>query len=104
MRPTIITTSQDFAENITKQCVDLFTHQLNDLISKGLLVIENKTPMLTQDFNTTQLRLSNVISVQLKDKEYIEKLEKENQELKDTLDKMNKAFENSMKLLTNQGS
>lgn len=57
--------------------------QLTDLIDKGILVVENDGPfMLFQESTHARFRISKPLKFTVKDKEYIERLEKENAELK----------------------
>lgn len=71
--------------------------QLNDFVSRGLIVIESSQPVLVQDPFSNQVLIKQAVRLTLKDKEYIETLEKENLALKDALVKVNAALERSMK-------
>lgn len=66
--------------------------QLNDFVSRGLIVIEMTQPVLVQDWNSHVIKVSQKVKLTLKDKEYIEKLEKENQEMKDLLEAIKHAL------------
>lgn len=60
--------------------------QLNDFVKRGLIVVEMTQPVLVQDMHSTEIKIQQYVKLTLKDKEYIEKLEKENQEMKDLLE------------------
>jgi hypothetical protein len=62
--------------------------QLNDLIAKGLLVITKEEPIITKNEKTNQLEISTKITIDLKDRIYIETLEKTNRELREILAKI----------------
>ena len=66
--------------------------QLNDLISRRLLVVVMGQPTLVRYENSDRVELRQTCQLVLKDKEYIEKLEKENTELKEKLDKITEAL------------
>jgi hypothetical protein len=74
----------------------LLMEQLNDLISRGLLVVEVAQPMLvtTIEVNEHQpgfeVRMESSVRLVLKDKEYIQQLEQENKKLKEKLENVKK--------------
>jgi hypothetical protein len=51
-------------------------------------------PILVQDYTSTKIEVRQQVRLTLKDKEYIEKLEKENQEMKDLLEAIKHATGN----------
>jgi hypothetical protein len=59
--------------------------QLNELISRGLLVIHQTEPTLTREENSNQIKVSQQIRLVLKDQEYVEKLEAEIAQLRSQL-------------------
>lgn len=73
---------QDLAQKIAKVREETIMHQLNDFISRNLISIEviGGTFVRMEDSNNIEYRES--LRLVLKDKEYIEKLEKENAELR----------------------
>ena len=110
----------DPIQNITKQVINevskqqeaIILEQLGDLVTKGLLVIESGPDVITMEpdnywlyYNNpgenpkVTLKLSKAIRLVLKDKEYIEKLELENKDLKQKLNNIKQSiagsFENS---------
>lgn len=56
--------------------------QLNELVSRGLLVVELTQMTLHQDGLSGEVKVSQGCRLVLKDQEYVERLEKENKELK----------------------
>lgn len=61
----------------------LVLSQLGELVTRGLLVIEKTQPVLTQEPGPgCNLKVSQAVRLVLKDREYIEKLEGENADLK----------------------
>jgi hypothetical protein len=88
--------AQQLAHEVAKQTESLILEQLNDFISRGLICVEQVGPTFVQVVNPLNSR--NTVSIQqsvrlvLKDKEYVEKLEKENKELRDILAKLRSAM------------
>ncbi len=87
----------DCVRNVAEQQKAIILAQLSDLVKRGLLVVESTEPVLIKDYNSDEIRLSQSIRLTLKDKEYIEKLEKENAEYKDLIIRLNEALEIEMK-------
>jgi len=56
--------------------------QLNDFISRGLIDVQVKGQQFVMAHDSPAIEYREVVELVLKDKEYIEKLEKENTELK----------------------
>lgn len=71
--------------DIMHQEENLILVQLQDLIKRGLLVVERGPAILVEDFMSNNIQLRQTITLTVKDKEYIEKLERENHELKNQL-------------------
>ena len=90
----------DFHKEITKLTKQIaekeqerILDQLNELVSRGLLVIERQQPTLVtqmRNHNDAKTRIDVMMAVKLilKDQEYIEQLERENAEMKDALMKI----------------
>lgn len=53
----------------------ILENQLSDLVSRGLLVIEEKAPVMIQDPNSPGVRIEQAVRLVLKDMEYIKELE-----------------------------
>lgn len=89
-------TLRDYYTSVTKDLIaqkeNILLEQLNDLISRGLLVIEETQPTLVRDYLTDKIILQQSVKLTLKDKEYILKLEEENKQLKEKLESIEKAF------------
>jgi len=66
--------------------------QLNELISRGLIVVETLQPVMTQRFdeisNSYKVEVSAAVRLVPKEFEYIKKLEEENRELRETIKKI----------------
>lgn len=74
--------------DMMQQKENLILEQLNDLISRKLLIIENGSFSLVRESNSNKITYKQTIKLTLKDKEYIEQLEKENKELKEIINKL----------------
>lgn len=76
----------DILQDLARQKDQLIIDQLGDLLQRGLLVIESTQPVLVESYdpshNKNKIELKQSVKLVLKDKEYIERLEKENAELK----------------------
>lgn len=79
------TVVKEIARDIHQATEKAMLDQLNDFVKRGLIVVEMTQPVLVQDLHTPEIRIQQYVKLTLKDKEYIEKLEKENQEMKDLL-------------------
>lgn len=71
--------------DIMQQEENLILTQLDDLIKRGILVVERGPATLVEDLISASIQLRQTITLTVKDKEYIEKLEQENHELKNQL-------------------
>lgn len=72
----------DVLQDLARQKDQLIVDQLGDLLERGLLVVEQTQPVLVQSYDKNKIELKQSVRLVLKDKEYIERLEKENIELK----------------------
>lgn len=77
-------------KDLLKQKENLLMEQLNDFVSRGLIVIEETAPSFIKeddllDPSSYKITLRQTVRLVLKDKEYIEKLEAENKELKESV-------------------
>lgn len=71
----------DIAKKVATAHEKEITSQLNELISRNLLVVETLGPTLVQDQfgpNPYEVTVKTAVRLKLKDQEYIEQLEKEN--------------------------
>lgn len=75
------TVVESVLRDLAYQKDQIIVDQLGDLLEKGLLVIESTQPVLVQEQDKNKLTLKQSVRLVLKDKEYIERLEKENAEL-----------------------
>ena len=80
----------DIVHEAIKQKENLILDQLTELVSRGLLVVEQTNPTLTRTYNHSsqqhEVKLAQCIKLKLKDQEYIERLEAENKEYKEIID------------------
>lgn len=77
-------------EEASKQTENTLLGQLNELIKRDLLVIEETEPLLirsfhSQDTPSVEIRMERGIRLVLKNQEYVEALEKQNESLKEQL-------------------
>lgn len=62
--------------------------QLNELLERGLLEIQQQEPILVQHPDSNQVEIRQAVKLVLKDHNYIEQLEEENAKLKEDLTKI----------------
>lgn len=76
--------------DVAQQTENAILEQLNDFISRGLLVVETQGPTLIQEATPTGsvLKVRNTTKLKLKDQEYIQKLETENKELREIIERL----------------
>ena len=79
--------TERMVQQVAEQAEGLILEQLNDLVSRGLLVVELGPLSFysTSNLDGTHLKVHRTVKLVLKDKEYIETLEAENAKLKDVL-------------------
>lgn len=86
----------DFINNtvmsLLRQKEEIIMKEFNELVSKGLLVVEQTEMKLFQHPMKNEIKMEQGVRLVLKDQEYIEKLEEENKELKEKLEKINEAL------------
>lgn len=78
-------------KEISKQKEKIILDQLNERISRNLLVVETQPVLIHNidpDTREPKVELKQQVRLVLKDQEYIEKLENENRELKENLDRI----------------
>jgi hypothetical protein len=89
-------TFSDMAQELAKQKENLILESLGDLVTKGLLVIEETQPVIIGHWSYDQdkyiVKLQQKVNFALKDKEYIQKLEQENKELREKLNNLKTLF------------
>lgn len=78
---------------INEKTENLILEQLNDLISRNLLVVELGPISLVQTMDSTKVEIKRSVRLVLKDKEYIEKLELENATLIEKLELIRESLE-----------
>ncbi len=62
--------------------------QLNDFISRGVLVVESTLPVLVREEHSEKITVKVGVTLKLKDREYIESLERQLTELRDLVSKL----------------
>lgn len=87
----------EITKQISEKQNDLLMEQLNDLVSRGLLIIEHTQPVLVRSISEDKIELRQAIKLTLKDKEYIIKLEEENEQMKNQLEALVKAVTGVLK-------
>lgn len=78
----------DVLKELSKQKEQIILDQLSDLVSRGLLVIEETQPTIVRredHHGDYRFELKQAVKLTLKDKEYIENLEKENKKLRNKI-------------------
>jgi len=73
---------RDLMEKLSDDTDKKLMQQLNWLVSRGLLVVELGPMTIVQEAHSLNIRAEQTVELVLKDKEYIERLEKENTELR----------------------
>ena len=81
---SLISLSEKVAAETEKEIIS----QLNDFISRNLIEIQTGPLTFVQSMQTSTVEVRRSVKLVLKDKEYVEKLEKENSELKDLIAKI----------------
>lgn len=77
--------------SFARQKESVILEQLNDLISRDLLVVQEGPQSLVRDLESDKITIQQSIRLVLKDKEYIEKLEIENRALKESIQAIREA-------------
>ena len=86
----------EILDDLGKQKEAIILDQLGDMLKRGLLIVESTQPVLIKDEFSDKITLKQSIRLTLRDKEYIEKLEKENAEYKDLIERLNKALDRQL--------
>lgn len=84
--PNSVSSISDLAKEIAQKTEATILGQLNDFISRGLITVEYGEFCMFQDPTIARLNVSQQITLRLKDKEYIESLERQVLELKTLVD------------------
>ena len=83
---------QNTTNQLAKKREECIVSQLNDFISRGLINVRTTGPTIIQSQDQSGIEIREQVILELKDKEYIEQLEKENSELKQIVDTFKKAL------------
>jgi len=79
---------KETATKMAEQKEKMLLEQLSELLDRGLLVIEQTQPVLVHESHTNELRMEQSVRLVLRDQEYVEKLEKENTELREVIENL----------------
>lgn len=82
--------AETVVDRICKKNEELILEQLNDFVRRGLISIECGPMSLVRDLDQDKISISQTVRLVLKDKEYIEKLELENSQLKELVREIGK--------------
>ena len=73
--------TQELTDKISKSVQEEILGQLNYLVNRGLLEVQYGDLVLTNDATTNNVQVQRSVNLVLKDKEYVERLERENDKL-----------------------
>jgi hypothetical protein len=77
--------TNELSSRVAKQTELSILQQLSDFVSRGLIIVEHGPMVLTHSVNNSGIEIKQTIELKLKDKEYIERLEKENERYRQIL-------------------
>ena len=91
--PMTTASAADIAQAIAKQTESLILEQLNDFVSRGLIKIElGPTSFVQAPEERNRIKIVQTCRLVLNDKDYIEKLEKENKDFKELIMRLRAAM------------
>ena len=97
MSKLVSDTVDKLSKDILKQQDVYILSQLNELVSRGLIVVETTNPIITRENNFItgdfDIKISQGIRLVPKEFQYIKKLEEENKDLKSKLNIIRKTVE-----------
>lgn len=73
------------ANEIAEKTQNSLLRQLDFMVNRGLLIVEQKEMLLTQDPHSNELNVNYSVELKLKDQEYILDLEKQIEVLNQTI-------------------
>lgn len=80
--------TEELNDQVVKHTENLLLEQLNDFVSRGLIIAEKGPMTMVRDPSNDKIVINQSINLVLKDKEYIESLEKQVKELSENLQKI----------------
>jgi hypothetical protein len=92
--PMHFNSALEVATKVAKERESLIVSQLNDFISRGLIEVVVKGTQFVRSPDSANIEYRESVELVLKDKEYIENLEKENAELKSYIYEIKKLLRN----------
>lgn len=97
-----INTGQSLVEKVARESArateESILDQLNELVSRGLLLVEETKPTLYRSVDSSKITIEKSIRLVLKDQEYIENLESKVKNLEERLEKYDKLAEEVKKV------
>jgi hypothetical protein len=90
LTPSLFDSAEKLTRAVTKAREESILSQLNDFISRELIEVRIMGTQFVRIPDSAAIEYREVVELVLKDKEYIEKLEKENAELKSYVEEIKK--------------
>jgi|LakMenE01Jun11ns_1017448.scaffolds.fasta_scaffold9353858_1 hypothetical protein len=90
LTPSHFDSAEKLAKAVTKAREESILSQLNDFISRELIEVRIMGTQFVRIPDSTAIEYREVVKLVLKDREYIEKIEKENAELKSYVEEIKK--------------
>lgn len=90
---------QELVRKSAKHKESLILEQINELISRDLLVVEETEMMLIRHQDSNEIEMSQKVRLVLKDQEYIESLESKIADLEDKVAGFKQRFEDISKAI-----
>lgn len=79
---------REVAYECARQTEESILAQLNDFISRGLIIVEQTGPIFVAEQDSARLSIRHSVNLKLKDKEYILSLERQLEELRTLVAKL----------------
>lgn len=80
------------AEELNKNTENAVLEELNELVSRGILVLHRGPTVVVQDPFSNKIEIRQKVRVVLSNQEYVERLESENKKMKNILDLVNQCL------------
>lgn len=82
----------DLQDKMASATDNMILQQLNEFVSRGLIAVETSNPVLIKSTRSEDIKVCQSVRLVLKDKEYIKRLEIQNEKLQEQLDKIKQMF------------
>lgn len=89
-------TAEELSKKVAEAQEKEILSQLNEFVSRGIIVVETMGPTLTQEpfsANPYEVKVRTAVRLKIKDQEYIEEIEKELKYLRDWKRRLENMFE-----------